>query len=167
MKFLCDQHRTLLQQSPTLAQARWEEWMTSGYQAMAEREWRRAISYYGCCYEVSEWQLRAEIQESATCNLKSLDQVMIAGHLLAESFGRSGNIPMERHCLLAVHNRLTALATRFLEPDQASRLRNNIELSLAMLKRHCKLHGDFGAMHACLQLTRSILNDLPISAALH
>ena len=167
MKFLCAPHRRMLQQFPDVAQARWEEWMNQGYDALERGDWHRAVMFYGCSFEISEWMLENGRIAPDQVDLKSLDQLMVSGHLLAESLGHSGDIALERHVLLAVHRWLTTVTGDSLHAAGASRLRKNLELSVIMLKRHCQRHGDFGGSRACLTYTRELLASIPAQAVVH
>lgn len=167
MKFLCEPHRRMMQQFPDIARARWEEWMCQGYQALKLGNWRQALMFYGCSFEISEWLLDCQLRESGTVDLQTLDQVMVSGHLLAESFGHDGNVAMERHYLLAVHKHLTAVVGDNLHAGEAVRLRKNLELSLVMLKRHCRERGTFGGSEACIHNARTLLDAIPDRARVH
>lgn len=166
MKFLCDKHRDLLQQFPSIAQARWDDWMNRGYAALESNQWSIAITHFGCCYEISEMMLAEPNERQQIDNLSGVDRLMLSGHLLAESLGRSGNATMERHYLLAVHHHLTKpVPSRF--QGAYLGLRKNLEISLLMLKRHCRMHGEFSGFEACLNQAARLLNQSQGNFALH
>ena len=163
MAFLCHKHRNQLRQLPHLAQSRWEELMNRGYEAMDTGHWSIAIAHFGCCYEISEMLLDFTGDDRTDWGLGRLDQLMLAGHLLAESLGRDGKTDLERHYLLAVHHHLTHPAA----PVGGPQLRKNLEISLLMLRRHCRHHGEFKGFAACLARTSELLREHPRQAALH
>ncbi len=166
MQFLCPQHRHHLQQYPELAEQNWQAWMRHGLHAMTAENWPRAISYYGCSYEISEWQLRTCRREFVQARLVMADRVMVSGHLLAECLGRDGDLANERHFLIAVHAQLVNLWDDCGEP-RGTGLRKNIELSLVMLRRHCERHGEFGGLDACLHQARGLLHGTGAAAGVH
>lgn len=163
MAFLCHKHRDQLRQLPHFAQSRWEEWMNRGYRAMESGQWSIAIAHFGCCYEISEMLLAMPPADMPEARFHRLDQLMLAGHLLAESLGRDGRPELERHYLLAVHHYLTHPGS----PANGSALRKNLEISLLMLRRHCRQHGEFSGFEACLERAEELIGGEVLQLALH
>lgn len=169
MKFLCEEHRELLQQSPAKALGRWEEWMRQGSASLEQSQLPMAISYFGCCYELSEMLMSTPPAHSIASpgeKYSAVDRLMLSGHLLAESLGRSGNVSLERHYLLAVHHYLTRFMTRR-EQCPGRSLQKNLEISLLMLRRHCKQHGEFSGFQACLLQACQLFGQTANNASLH
>lgn len=164
MKFICAKHRQLLRNQPAKAHRRWQEWLDRGQMAMANKEWAMAIRFFGCCYEIAEMRLPASGTDTTFVDrLSPEDRLMLSGHLLAECFGRSGKRSLERHYLLAVHHHLTRdLAGTGPVPRGRDK---NIRISLLMLERYCRLHGEFSGFSACREQGSELLAGN--AAALH
>ncbi len=159
MRFICDRHREQLGQHPSLALYRWEEWLHMGQAAMEKKHWPEAIRLFGCCYELCEMTLRLQADDHKNTGLSRWDRLMLSGHLLAETLGRSGMRDLERHYLIAVHHHLTRYVT---EAGRIPRgLEKNIEISLLMLKRHCDLYGECPGFRACLREGDRLLGRRP------
>lgn len=164
MQFLCNKHRHWLEHHPDHARACWEKWMQQGYSAMDNHDWKTAISYFGCSYELSEIRLKQIGSGHEIHPFNPVDQIMVSGHLLASCLGHAGESEHERHFLIAVHYHLVKAAQK---PGCQPHLKKNVELSLIMLQRHCRLHGEFGGMSACFNQTRTVLESTPPSPRIH
>ncbi|KJS09038.1 MAG: hypothetical protein VR73_03470 [Gammaproteobacteria bacterium BRH_c0] len=169
MKFLCDKHRALINQSHSQALGRWEEWMHEGSTSLEQGKLQKAISYFGCCYELSEMLTSHDPDrglESAGEKFSAMDRLMLSGHLLAESLGRSGKIQLERHYLLAVHHHITHFMARRAQCPGRS-VQKNLEISLLMLRRHCNQHGEFSGYQACLLQACQLAGQPTANVAIH
>ncbi|MCK9503978.1 MAG: hypothetical protein M0Q95_07320 [Porticoccaceae bacterium] len=158
MTFLCDMHREFLQQNPAQAYARWEEWMGKGYGAMDNHQWRQAVAYFGCCYEISDWFLQQDDyhrQQGIFDYSTSVDRLMISGHLLALGFGKLGCTHLERHFLVAVHNHLHSCLPRLFGIE--NKIKAKLELSLLALEEHCRRFGEFQGYQQCRAETLQVI----------
>lgn len=150
-QFLCAAHRQQLCQDVSAAELRWDEWMSVGRRAFAEKEWRMAVRYLGCSFELSEILLSYEVLPS----LAALDRFMVSGHFLAECFANTGNSDLQQHCLLAVHHRLLKVLR---SPEGKSLpLQRNVEFSLQMLGRFYEEEGNRDAFEHCQRESRRLL----------
>lgn len=146
-RFLCEIHRNQLRRQPRQALDLWEQWMAMGQQLMERREFSRAIRYLGSSFDIGEMLLSQPELLLPEEEMSHIDRFMVAGHYLAEAYGRLGEPQRERHYLLMVHQRL------MLElGSNAARkpfLKHNIELSLCMLKRHYQHSENFEPFIPC------------------
>ncbi|AKH69040.1 hypothetical protein IMCC21906_01362 [Spongiibacter sp. IMCC21906] len=151
-QFLCAAHRQQLSSNASAAELRWEEWMETGRRAFADRDWRHAVRFLGCSFELSELLLACDSQP----NLDALDRFMVSGHFLAECFANTGNRDLQQHCLLAVHHRLLKVLRT---PEGRSLpLKRNIEFSLQMLSRYYEAEGNRDAFDHCQRESQRLLN---------
>jgi hypothetical protein len=151
MQFLCSTHRDQLKSSTILAQSRWNEWMETGREAFAQRDWQAALKYFGCSFELSEMLLDSD----ALPVHSNIDRYMVSGHFLAECFGRCQNQCLQRHCLLAVHHHLLTVLR---SPDGPSlSLKRNVEISLQMLSRHFEAAGEAAMLQPCYEESMRLL----------
>ncbi len=159
MTFLCNHHRQQVLTEVTTALSFWEQWMQQGAKLFNQRQWHQAACYLGSSFEVAEWLLaKPELVQNISNleekkpSLNYFDRYMIAGHHLSECLGRNGQIEAELHYLLTVHLKL--LNTVKAKNYQHQPLKNHLEISLAMLGRHCKMHGQFKGYQDCYLETR-------------
>lgn len=133
-RFLCEIHRNQLRRQPRQALDLWDQWMAVGQQLMERREFARAIRYLGSSFDIGDMLLCQPELLLPEDEMSHIDRFMVAGHYLAEAYGRLGETDVERNYLLAVHQRLMLeLGTN---TARKPFLKHNIELSLCMLKRH-------------------------------
>lgn len=150
-QFLCAAHRQQLTLDLAEAQRRWEHWMEVGRKAFAERDWRSAVKFLGCGFELSELML----SDDDNPDLDALDRFMVSGHFLAECFANTGNSDLQQHCLLAVHHRL--LKTLRSPAGKTLPLQRNVEFSLQMLCRYYDGQGKRDAFEHCQRESRRLL----------
>lgn len=145
--FLCDMHREQLSSRPSLAVSIWDKWIQKGCECFKARDWRRALNYLGCSFELSELMLERGHDGDRDGELRRIDRFMVSGHFLAECFARCDRVDMERHCLLKVHHRL--LTDMRARPATGLSLKTNLEISLHMLERHFSAHDEFALLAKC------------------
>jgi len=158
MKFLCSNHRKQLIQSPTRAVECWNQWLDTGSNLIEQQNWKRASSYFGCCYEVAEWLLAQPELLQNESELTYVDRYMVAGHHLAECFGRIGRHDVELHYLLTVHRCLMNYVMS--QEHKYWSLKNNLEISLLMLSRFTQLQGQFKGYEDCYLETEKHITQL-------
>ena len=146
MKFLCDHHRQRILAQPSQALAYWHEWMNKSSALIDEGEWNRACGYLGCSFEVAEWLLQNPLPADEN-RQRSIERFMVAGHQLAECFGRSGHRDMELHYLLTVH---LVLIDRVKNKTPGYwLLKPHLQISLTMLNRFRNNRGSFKGFYDC------------------
>ncbi len=141
MKFLCRKHREQILSLPSVATRHWDHWMGQGIASFEGEQWSKACQLLGCSYEAAEWLLQQPEEISPEGELTYIDRYMVAGHHLAESYGRQGFYDRELYYLVAVHRRLLRLSES--GNYQHWPLKQNLSISLLMLARYCQLHGRF------------------------
>lgn len=142
MQFLCEFHRQQLQYHPGAATRRWQEWLEQGAERFRDADWPQATRFLGCAYEAGRL-LSAQPHSFAEGDLTGFDRMMIAGHYLAECFGRMQQVRTERDILLTVHRDLmTALDDHAVARSIRARLRYNLAISLQLLDRHYRRQSD-------------------------
>jgi hypothetical protein len=114
---------------------------------MERREFLRAIRYLGSSFDIGEMLLSQPELLLPEEEMSHVDRFMVAGHYLAEAYGRLGEAELERNYLLIVHQRLMLE----LGSNTARKpfLKHNIELSLCMLKRHYQRSDSFEPFIPC------------------
>jgi hypothetical protein len=146
-RFLCEIHRNQLRRQPRQALDLWDQWMAVGQQLMERRDYARAIRYLGSSFDIGEMLLSQPELLQPEEEMSHIDRFMVAGHYLAEAYGRLGEPEQERHYLLVVHQRLMLeLGTN---TARKPFLKHNIELSLYMLKRHYQHNENFEPFIPC------------------
>lgn len=146
-RFLCELHRSQLRRQPRQALDLWEQWMATGQQLMERRDFARAIRYLGSSFDIGEMLLSQPELLLPEEEMSHVDRFMVAGHYLAEAYGRLGEAELERNYLIIVHQRLMLeLGTN---TARKPFLKHNIELSLCMLKRHYQRSTDFEPFIPC------------------
>ncbi|MFA7555959.1 MAG: hypothetical protein WCY88_17075 [Spongiibacteraceae bacterium] len=163
MNFLCPHHREQILHKPAVAISFWDQWMQQGAELFNQQQWPQAASFLGCSFEVGEWLLaKPELISSSDRlleleqNLSHVDRYMLAGHHLSECLGRNDQTELELHYLLKVHLQLLSILKA--RQYQRGLLRNHLKISLAMLSRHCQLHGQFKGYRDCYMETSLCIN---------
>ena len=155
MKFLCEHHRQAIMEHPDKALGYWRDWMDRGGAMIENGDWRRACPFLGCSFELAEWLLDNP-PANDTHRFRAIDRYMIAGHQLAECLGRTGEQELELHFLLTVHLRLIdRVRTR---QAQYWLLKQQLQLSLAMLTRYRQRRGSFRGYYDCCVETELYIN---------
>ena len=147
IRFLCASHRAQLEGSTLVAAQRWDDWMERGREAFADKQWLRALQFFGCSFELAEMALA----EHCRPTLMALDRYMVSGHFLASCFARCGKPDLQKHSLLAVHYRL--LKTLRQPAGAGLSLENNIAISMQMLERCFANAGGSAELDACRRET--------------
>lgn len=138
LQFLCAMHRDQLRRQPRQSLELWDAWMARGSRLMEQRDYVQAIRYLGSSFDIGNILLDQPELLLPEDEMSHIDRFMVAGHYLAEAFGRLGDIDQERNFLLLVHQRLMLeLGTN---SARKPFMKQNIELSLFMLKRHYQQH---------------------------
>ncbi|MAT52005.1 MAG: hypothetical protein CMK32_12565 [Porticoccaceae bacterium] len=159
MTFLCERHTRFLSRRPELKALCRRELLVQGYTALENDNHKAAIHYFGACFELTDLCLGSAPLPAARNLYGCLDQLMLSGHLLAESLGRLGHRELEYHYLLAVHHRLTKWANR-LGLSRVHKLHRNLEISLLMLKRYTERHGYLATYRVCREETEKLIHPL-------
>lgn len=151
IRFLCQQHRDQLANYKDTGSECWQQWMTAGRRAYAERNWQEALRFLGSSFELSELVLDGQ----STPALDDLDRFMVSGHFLSECFVRCGDRALQRHCLLAVHYRLLQALRR--PSGKLLPLKHNVEISLHMLERAYRADNRLDELAHCQRESRRLV----------
>lgn len=158
MAYLCEFHRRQLQQYPQAAARRWQQWMQLGGDYFHRGDWQRAGTYLGSAYETGQLLLNTQPERFAEGDLNGFDQMMIAGHYLAECLRHQQRNADEWQVLSSVHQRLlNAVEDNTVAQPIRARLRHNLAISLQLLDRHCQRHKAGGVFAALYQRTMARL----------
>ena len=158
MTFLCQQDKEQVLESTQQAIEYWHYWMEQGGECFEQHQFQRACSLFGCSYEVADCLLANKDDLLSHQDLKPIERYMIAGHHLAESFGRNRQCENELHFLLTIHTRLLKLSSN--DAILMSNMRQHLQISMALLTRYRKLHGAFNGYLDCYMETRLCLDRL-------
>ncbi|MEM8594320.1 MAG: hypothetical protein AAGF06_05825 [Pseudomonadota bacterium] len=133
MTFLCTHHRNELSKNPIKALHDWQDWIHKGSEHLRCNELSRALSYFGCAFELSELLLEQPSHFIET-QLKRIDRFMVSGFYLAELYRQEHQHDLEGQLLVHIHSALEQFSRH--SSTLRKRLVDNIEFSALMIEQY-------------------------------
>jgi hypothetical protein len=151
----------------------WEQWLQQADDYFERQQWQLAACWFGSCMDAAASLLALQFKEPAPLAIAAIpaskpsaaDRYMIAGHSLCEALRRNGQPQLQLHFLLTIHLRLLQLANS--KHHQYWLLKDNLEISLAMLSRYRRQHGLFKGYLDCYLETRLRIEQCSRCTAAH
>lgn len=141
-QFLCEKHKTRLNESLAATGPIWASWIRQGEAAQAAGEDQQSLQFFGCAYDLAVLQVNRFTAHGELDGQPAVERLMIAGARLTEALARSGYLALRRDYLKQIQSllyreqvRTPLLAQRLPLPDW------DFDLSLDAYSGRCRAGG--------------------------